>query len=268
MAPSTNKKVIVTRFDREAVAGFAQTPGGFTADSVEVLTPSGSLLKIPYSEVKVVCFVREFEGGDSWREHRHFATRPKTTAPVPAASAGSALVAAAANAPAAGPTGNSARPGAAAQGREPQAASASQPGPAAPAPAVVTPAPAAAPKETPRAPEKPASPPAKPAEAPLRQWAGLVDSDPRQAVSGLKPLAQADPRNVELQATYLAALYRSNNAWDFERVLTRVNGSGINVKALLAVPAFRKAMADESRLQKARQGLLPEEVMATVLAGL
>ena len=78
MAPSTNKKVIVTRFDREPIAGFVQTPGGFTDDAVEVLTPSGSLLKVPYGEVKVVCFVKEFEGGDSWQAHRHFATRPKT----------------------------------------------------------------------------------------------------------------------------------------------------------------------------------------------
>jgi hypothetical protein len=78
VAPSTNKKVIVTRFDREPIAGFVQTPGGFTDDSVEVLTPSGNLLKVPYSETKVVCFVREFEAGNSWQAHRHFATRPKT----------------------------------------------------------------------------------------------------------------------------------------------------------------------------------------------
>jgi hypothetical protein len=79
VALSTNKKVIVTRFDRESVAGFVQTPGGFLEDSVEVLSPAGSLLKIPYFEVKVVCFVRDFEDADSWREHRNFATRPKTS---------------------------------------------------------------------------------------------------------------------------------------------------------------------------------------------
>ncbi|MEQ1947086.1 MAG: hypothetical protein ABL995_07845 [Bryobacteraceae bacterium] len=78
MAPSTNKKVIVTRFQREPVAGFVQTPGGFAADAVEVITPSGNLLKLPYSEVKVVCFVKEFDGGDTWQAHRHFVTRPKT----------------------------------------------------------------------------------------------------------------------------------------------------------------------------------------------
>jgi len=67
----------VTRFERESVQGFVQTPGGFTDDSVELLTPAGMLLWFLYSEVKAVCFVRDFDGGDTWREHRSFASRPK-----------------------------------------------------------------------------------------------------------------------------------------------------------------------------------------------
>jgi hypothetical protein len=78
VATSTNKKVLVTRFERESVAGFVQTPGGLGVEAVELLTPSGSLVRLPYSEVKAVCFVRDFEGGETWREHRAFATRPKT----------------------------------------------------------------------------------------------------------------------------------------------------------------------------------------------
>ena len=78
MALTTNKKVFVTRFERESVEGFVQTPGGFTDDTVEVLTPAGTLLRLPYSEVKAVCFVRDFDGGDTWREHRSFASRPKS----------------------------------------------------------------------------------------------------------------------------------------------------------------------------------------------
>jgi hypothetical protein len=78
VATTTNKKVLVTRFERESVAGFVQTPSGLGAEAVELLTPSGSLLRLPYSEVKAVCFVRDFEGGETWREHRAFATRPKT----------------------------------------------------------------------------------------------------------------------------------------------------------------------------------------------
>ncbi len=77
MALTTNKKVFVTRFERESVAGFVQTPGGFAEDAVEVLSPAGTLLRLPYSEVKAVCFVRDFDGGDTWREHRTFASRPK-----------------------------------------------------------------------------------------------------------------------------------------------------------------------------------------------
>ena len=78
MATSTNKKVVVTRFEREPVPGFVQTPGGFSTDSVELLSPSGTLLRIPYSEAKAVCFVRDFEDGDGWRPHRAYAARPKT----------------------------------------------------------------------------------------------------------------------------------------------------------------------------------------------
>lgn len=75
---ATNKKVIATRFDRDPVPGFVQTPGGFAVDSVELLTPSGTLLRVPYSEVKAVCFVRDFEDGDGWKPHRAYAARPKT----------------------------------------------------------------------------------------------------------------------------------------------------------------------------------------------
>ena len=66
------------RFERESVEGFVQTPGGFDATSVELLTPAGNLFRLPYEEVKAVCFVRDFESGDTWREHRAFASRPKT----------------------------------------------------------------------------------------------------------------------------------------------------------------------------------------------
>lgn len=77
MAASSNKKVLVARFDRETLTGFVQTPGGLQGDSVELLRPEGSLVKVPFSETKLVCFVRDFDGGETWREHRAFVTRPK-----------------------------------------------------------------------------------------------------------------------------------------------------------------------------------------------
>jgi hypothetical protein len=78
MASSTNKKVLVARFDRETLAGFVQTPGGFSAGDLELLTPEGSVVRLPYSEIKAVCFVRDFPDGERWRQHRAFVTRPKS----------------------------------------------------------------------------------------------------------------------------------------------------------------------------------------------
>ena len=78
MAQSTNKKVLLARFDREPVEGFVQASVGFDGEAIDVLTPSGSLLRVPVLETKAVCFVRDFEAGETWREHRTFLTRPKT----------------------------------------------------------------------------------------------------------------------------------------------------------------------------------------------
>jgi hypothetical protein len=78
MASSTNKKVLVARFDRETLPGFVQTPAGFGLEDLELLTPEGAVLRLPYSEIKAVCFVRDFPDGERWRQHRAFATRPKS----------------------------------------------------------------------------------------------------------------------------------------------------------------------------------------------
>lgn len=78
MALTTNKKVLLARFDRETLAGFVQVPGAFGAQSIELLTPGGALIQIPYPDIKVVCFVRDFDAGETWREHRAFSTRPKS----------------------------------------------------------------------------------------------------------------------------------------------------------------------------------------------
>jgi hypothetical protein len=77
VAQSTNKKVLLARFDREPVEGFIQAGAGFEGETIEVLTPSGSLLRVPVKETKAVCFVRDFDAGETWREHRTFLARPK-----------------------------------------------------------------------------------------------------------------------------------------------------------------------------------------------
>ena len=78
MAVSSNKKVLIARFDRETLRGFVQTPAGFEADAVEMLTPEGTIQRVPYSETKLICFVRDLDTGETWREHRSFAARPKS----------------------------------------------------------------------------------------------------------------------------------------------------------------------------------------------
>lgn len=74
---STNKKVLLTRFDREPLEGFVQTPEGLEADALELMRPDGSLVVLPWDDVKVVCFVRDFGKGETWRDTRSFASRPK-----------------------------------------------------------------------------------------------------------------------------------------------------------------------------------------------
>jgi hypothetical protein len=78
MALASNKKVVLVRFDRESLQGFVQTPAGLEGEAIELLRLDGSLLRVPLSETKLVCFVREFDSGETWREHPAFATRPKT----------------------------------------------------------------------------------------------------------------------------------------------------------------------------------------------
>jgi len=73
---STTKRAIVERFDRESLPGYInpltfQQPAG-----VELLTEQGLAMMIPYSEVRMVAFVRDFHPpSEPWRPV--FRNRPK-----------------------------------------------------------------------------------------------------------------------------------------------------------------------------------------------
>jgi hypothetical protein len=77
VAASTNKKVLISRFDKAPVEGFVQLPEGLTPDGLEVLSPAGSLSRLPVGEIRAICFIREFEGTETWRKQRTFLSRPK-----------------------------------------------------------------------------------------------------------------------------------------------------------------------------------------------
>ena len=78
MAGSTAKKVLIRRFDREPLTGFVNPQTYLQPDGVELLTTSGTLSVVPYAEIKVVCFVRDFESVEPSQERKVFNTRPKT----------------------------------------------------------------------------------------------------------------------------------------------------------------------------------------------
>ncbi len=77
MGVSTHKKVLVSRFDRETLSGFVSQQGYLLSSGLELMTQSGSVSVIPYDEVKLVCFVRDFGQGEPRKELRLFTTRPK-----------------------------------------------------------------------------------------------------------------------------------------------------------------------------------------------
>jgi hypothetical protein len=78
LAASTAKKVLIRRFDREPLTGFVNAQTYLQPQGVELLTPGGACLVVPYSEIKVVCFVRDFGSVEPTQEKKVFNTRPKT----------------------------------------------------------------------------------------------------------------------------------------------------------------------------------------------
>ena len=77
MTPSTSKKVLISRFDRENLSGFVNPRAYLEPGGLELLDTSGNLLNVPYGEIKVVCFVKDFDTEETWRTKRAFASRPK-----------------------------------------------------------------------------------------------------------------------------------------------------------------------------------------------
>jgi hypothetical protein len=75
LASSTTKKVVVRRFDRENLSGFINAFSYLQPTAIEILKPDGTLVLLPYDEVKSVCFVKDFEAEAESR--RIFMTRPK-----------------------------------------------------------------------------------------------------------------------------------------------------------------------------------------------
>ena len=74
--PSTHKKVIVRKTDRDTVNGYV-SPSHFVHDGkLELLNTSGNVVGIDLTDIKCVFFVREFGDSDSLTR-KTFTTRPR-----------------------------------------------------------------------------------------------------------------------------------------------------------------------------------------------
>ena len=76
MAASTTKKVLVRRFEREALRGYVNPVSFLQPEGLELLSENGNVALIPYNELKSIAFVRDFDG-PAEPERRIFQTRPK-----------------------------------------------------------------------------------------------------------------------------------------------------------------------------------------------
>lgn len=74
--PSTHKKVIVRKMDRDSIQGYV-APEFIVEGRLELLNTSGKVVMIDLADVKGVYFVREFSETESFTR-KTFATRPRT----------------------------------------------------------------------------------------------------------------------------------------------------------------------------------------------
>jgi hypothetical protein len=79
---SSRKKVIVRKFSREWLAGYLPNAGFAARGVLELLDLAGKVATAPLDEVKWVCFVRDFNSGETGNPERllrkSFAAKPRS----------------------------------------------------------------------------------------------------------------------------------------------------------------------------------------------
>jgi hypothetical protein len=80
---SLRKPVIVRKFSRDWVAGYASAAFGQNSPELEILDQGGKVVTIGWEAVKWVCYVRDFPVGEPANPERllqkRFAVRPRTS---------------------------------------------------------------------------------------------------------------------------------------------------------------------------------------------
>src|SRR5580692_804000 len=75
--PSTHKKVIVRKIDRDSVSGYVSPAQFLNEGKLEFLNTSGNVVAIDLREIKGVYFVREFGDSESLTR-KTFTSRPRS----------------------------------------------------------------------------------------------------------------------------------------------------------------------------------------------
>ena len=77
LMPSTHKKVIVRKMDRDSVSGYVSPSQFITEGKLELLNTAGTVIAIDLREIKGVYFVREFGDSESLTR-KTFTSRPRS----------------------------------------------------------------------------------------------------------------------------------------------------------------------------------------------
>jgi hypothetical protein len=79
---SQRKPVVVRKFSRDWIAGYADASLAAEGPELELLDLSGKVLRVGWEQVKWVCYVRDFPNGETASPERllqrRFSTRPRT----------------------------------------------------------------------------------------------------------------------------------------------------------------------------------------------
>lgn len=75
--PSTHKKVIIRKFDRDTINGYVAPDKFVVEGKVEMLNTAGNVVSIELKDVKGIYFVRDFGEPDALNR-KTFTTRPRT----------------------------------------------------------------------------------------------------------------------------------------------------------------------------------------------
>jgi hypothetical protein len=75
--PSTHKKVIVRKMDRDSVSGYVSPTQFVNEGKLELLNTAGNVVAMDLHEIKGVYFVREFGDSESLTR-KTFTTRPRS----------------------------------------------------------------------------------------------------------------------------------------------------------------------------------------------